>query len=128
MMFKTTIETRCTVIWFVKIWIILHVSWNVKKEEVELISCSSSCVQWKIKLWQIMWPYDASLWSFSKLHGQFNNSLNKWTMSKHNPLNKNTHLKLWMFFTTFIHSPGDVDNGLYVKIEKCVFVHLSATN
>jgi hypothetical protein len=60
-MVKTTTETRRTVTWPVKIWAIPLVSWNLMKEEAKLIPCSSSCVQWKFKIWQVMWPCCASL-------------------------------------------------------------------
>ena len=31
---------------------------------IELTPCSSSCVQWKVKLWHVMWPCNTSLWLF----------------------------------------------------------------
>ena len=39
----------------------------IKKEEAKLIPCSSSCVQWKIKYWSVMWLRNTSLWLFSKI-------------------------------------------------------------
>ena len=46
-------------------WLVIQVG-QVDCSNIELTTCSLSCVWREIKFWQAMWSHDASLWSFKQ--------------------------------------------------------------